>query len=111
MGSLFVLVRSRPYRFDAHSGEVLAMAVGLLVLLAPLLFEDDYLFAAAMFDNGALYMAASESDLNAVSDCLEKCIKLDRCADFSIDRRNAHDLAFGHAELFAARLNDRVCHC
>ena len=85
------------------------MAVSFLVLLAALLFEDDYLLPAAVLDDGGRDRAAAEFDAVAVA--LQKRVEFDRCADFSLDRGNANHLAFADAELFAPGLNDSVCHC
>jgi hypothetical protein len=53
------------------------MTVDLLVLLPPLLLEDDYLFTAAVLDDRAFDLIARESDLNVVAVGLKKRVKFD----------------------------------
>src|SRR5205085_3998308 len=67
--------------FNAHGGEVLAVAVRLLVLLAALLLKDDDLRAAPVLDDRRRHRAAAEFDARAVAG--QQRFELDRIADLS----------------------------
>src|SRR5262249_11380074 len=104
-GRLLILLAER---VDAHGGEVLAMAVGLLVLLAAFLFEHNYFWPSPMLNYGGLDAAVSQFNLVSVSS--KQRVKFDRRADIGGNQRDLNDLAFSDVKLFATSLNDRVCH-
>lgn len=103
------------YRFDLDCCITLTMTMLALVVFAPLEFEDNDLWPAAIFDDSARDKRSIKSwraDANAIVIARSENIsELDRIASvLTFQRGDAHDITWTHAELFPACADDCICH-